>query len=72
MSEPGQAVDGRHGEAVELEVVDGRLLTMNMLMRGGYMVLIGTMWQCAGSYRNRLRVDRASGKIERPGYRIVR
>ena len=72
MSEPGQAVDGRHDEAVKLEVVEGRSLTMNMSMRGSYMVLIGTMWQCAGSHRNRLRVDRASRKIERPGYRIVR
>ena len=58
MSEPGQAVDGRRDEAVNLEVVEGRSLTMNMSMTGGYMVLIGTMWQCAGSHRN--------------GYRIVR
>jgi hypothetical protein len=72
VGELGQAVDGRHDEAMKPEVVEGRSLTMNMSMRDGYMVLIGSMWQCAVSHGNRLRVDRASRKIERPGCRIVR
>ena len=71
MSELGQAVDGLRDEAMKLERVGGRSLTMNMSMRGGYMFLIGTMWQCAGSHRNGFRLDRASRETGRPGYRVV-